>query len=93
MSKEQFDFTFTRLESALVKKFRTLLDLERKDTFSSDDFRLYGLDRHIEDKQHGIGGFFARLVHSKQIRIVGQVRSLLPQNNLRRINEYRWNEG
>ena len=92
MAKEQFDFSFTPLETALVTKFRTLLAVERKDTFSSDDFRMFGLDRHIEDTQHGIGGFFARLVHSKQIRIVGQIRSVLPQNNLRKINEYTWNQ-
>ena len=92
MAKEAFDFSFTPLESALVTKFRTLLALERKDTFSSDDFRMYGLDRHIEDTQHGIGGFFARLVHSQQIREVGWVRSVLPQNNLRKIREYAWNQ-
>jgi hypothetical protein len=92
LAQKEFDFSFTPLESALVRKFKTLLALERKDTFSSDDFRMYGLDRHIEDTQHGIGGFFARLVHAKKIREVGQTRSLLPQNNLRKIKVYTWND-
>lgn len=92
MTQKAFDFSFSKHEEALLTKFHTLLALERKDTFTSDDFRMFGLDRFIEDTQHGIGGFFARLVHSKQIREVGWVRSLLPQNNLRKIREYAWNQ-
>lgn len=92
MTEQTFNFHLSPLERQLLRKFKTLLWTEQKKTFTSDDFRQYGLDQHIEDKQHGIGGLFARAVHNKIIKRVGTKRSVLPKNNYRKIGEYEFVE-
>lgn len=90
--QKTFSFNLTPLEEAMLKRFRTLTKVDLLDTFTSDDFRLYGLDRHFENPQQDIGRFFAKLVHHKLIRVVGHKRSVLPKNNMREIKEYEWCE-
>lgn len=91
-TQKSFNFTLTPLEQALLKRFKTLTHFDRLDTFTSDDFRLYGLDRHFTNPQQDIGGFFAKLVHHKVVRALGHKRSILPKNNMREIKEYEWND-
>jgi hypothetical protein len=82
----------------LVKSFRTALKMDNKIQFSSDDFRMYQLDRFLNKDTHGsrtvhsIGGFFARLQHGKLARVVGQKRSVMPSNHFRFIKVYEWTE-
>jgi hypothetical protein len=83
-------FTLTPLEHAILKRFRTLTKVDLLDTFTSDDFRLYGLDKHFTNPQQDIGSFFAKLVHHHHIHAVGRKRSVLPKNNMREIKEYEW---
>ena len=88
-----FDMRLTRVDHDLVKSFRTLLRFDNKTQFSSDDFRLYGLDRFLNrDTIHSIGGFFARLQHAKLARVVGEKRSVMPSNHYRFIKVYEWTE-
>ena len=84
------DRMFTLKERELVKTFKTLCNIDGHTTFSSDTFRMYGLDRFIVDKAHGIGGFFAKLVANGLVVQVGWVRSCLPSNHGRMIRTYRW---
>jgi hypothetical protein len=84
------DKEFTDKEQDLVRSFRTLCKIDHLATFSSDTFRMYGLDRFITDKQHGIGGFFAKLSANKLVEKVGWMRSTLPTNHGRPIQTYRW---
>jgi hypothetical protein len=77
----------------LVKSFRSLLKLDAKTQFSSDDFRMYGLDRYLDrDTAHSVGGFFARLQHNKLAHVIGEKRSVMPTNHFRIIKVYEWTE-
>lgn len=73
----------------LYKKLWVLLSAQKKNTFSSDDFRAFGLDRFIEDTQHGIGSLFLRWQINKLIEPVGYVCSKMASNHGRRIKLYR----
>jgi hypothetical protein len=53
---------------------------------------MYGLDRFIGDKAHGIGGFFAKIVANDEVVQVGWERSALPSNHGRMVRKYRWKE-
>ena len=89
-----FDFSLTEKDRDLLRSFKRLLELDGKTEFSSDDFRMYGLDRFLKDKAHGIGGLFAKWKHQRQIVDTGKTkRSVLPSNNLRRISVYKWKDG
>lgn len=90
MSQQALKLTAT--DKDLVKTFRTLCKIDDHKQFSSDVFRMYNLDRFIRDKQHGIGGFFAKLVKAKLIRKVGWTRSKIASNNMRAIRLYEWEE-
>lgn len=90
MSKQALKLTPT--DKDLAKTFRTLCNIDNRTQFSSDTFRMYGLDRFIRDKQHGIGGFFAKLLKAKRIVRVGWTRSKIASNNMRSIRVYEWNE-
>ena len=95
MAKEQFDFSFSKHEEALLTKFKNLLKLEHKDTFSSDDFRQYGLHTMWPQKEWKwrVGSLFAKAVHHHRIVHTGEwIRSVLPKNNQRKIREYEWNQ-
>lgn len=92
MTEQTFNFSLNPLEEKLLRKFKTLLWVEQKKTFTSDDFRNYGLDKYMKDTQHSIGGLWARAVHNKIIRRVGTKPSVLPQNNFRKIGEYEFVE-
>ena len=91
------DKQFTDKEKDLVKSFKALCKIDQQgwnDRFSSDTFRMYGLDRFIADKAHGIGGFFAKIVANRLVEQVGWERSDLPSNHGRMVRVYRWkNEG
>jgi len=88
------DRTFTLKEKDMATTFRSLCNIDQHTTFSSDTFRMYGLDRFIVDRAHGIGGFFAKLVANGLVVQVGWVRSCLPSNHGRMIRTYGWvNEG
>lgn len=86
------DKTLTVKDNDMLRTFKTLTGLDRLLEFSSDDFRLYGLDRFIVDKAHGIGGFFAKLKANGLIVEVRWKRSSVPTNHGRRIPVWRWKE-
>lgn len=89
---QAFDFNLTEKDMDLIRTFKTLLKLDKKTEFSSDDFRAYQLDRFIWDKQHGIGSFFAKLSHNKITEHVGFTRSQISSNNGHTIRTYRWRD-
>ncbi len=89
-SLSQFDFRLTGEDEKNLKAFRTLLKMDSITEFSSDDFRRYGLDRFIRDKQHGIGGFFSKLVKNRIVEEVGFTRSTLASNHGRVVRIYVW---
>lgn len=76
----------------LIKTMKTLLAFEHTTTFSSDTFRRFGLDRYFPDKQHGLGGWFARLKVNKKAVEVGWIRSSYPSNHGRLIRLYKFVE-
>lgn len=87
-----FDFTLTPKDKDTIRTFRTLLKMDGREVFSSDDFRRYGLDRFIKDTQHGIGAFFAKLKKNKLVEHVGFTRSQLVSNHGHTIRTYRWRQ-
>lgn len=89
-TRQIFVTKLTKRDKILISKFKALLQVEGKTRFSSDDFRMYNLDRYLYDKKHGIGGFFARLVKNKIIRCVGRTPSIIESNNMREIKLYEW---
>lgn len=90
---DTFSFQLTAKDHDLLRSFRTLLKIDEKTEFTSDDFRMYGLDRFLVDKQHGIGGLFAKWKHAKRIKDTGATkRSVLPSNHMRRIAVYTMTE-
>ena len=80
----------TQRDHDLIKTLRTHCRQEGASTFSSDTFRMLGLDRFVDTK-HGIGGFFAKLVANKHATQVDWTRSVLPSNHGRKIRVYKWN--
>lgn len=81
----------TSTDRDLIKTFKTLLKIDGKHQFSSDDFRMYGLDRFLRgDTLHSIGGFFCKLLRNKLAVEVGRTRSKLPSNRQREIRVYEW---
>ncbi len=88
--QKEFTFKFTALEEAMLRRFRTLTKADYMTSFTSDDFRLYGLDRHFTNPQQDIGSFFAKLKHHGLVKVIGRKRSILPKNNMREIKEYEW---
>ena len=88
-----FDFAMSTKDQDLLRSFRTLLKVDGKTEFTSDDFRMYGLDRFLADKQHSIGGLFAKWKHHKHIEDTGATkRSVLPSNHMRRLSVYKMKE-
>lgn len=85
-----FDYMLTDKDERNLKAFRRLLELDHIEVFSCDDFRRYQLDRFIGDKQHGIGGFFAKLKKNGLVVEVGYIRSQVASNHGRMIRCYRW---
>jgi hypothetical protein len=47
MTASKLDFQLTPLEKQLIQKLRCHLTVEMKDKFTSDDFRMLGLDRFV----------------------------------------------
>ena len=87
------DSKLTAKEEDLLKTFRTLCQIDNRLTFSSDTFRMYGLDRFLNDTAHGIGGLFAMWKKLGYIEKVGMTRSQLKANHLREIKLYRFKDG
>jgi len=92
LPKETAKLTVT--DQDLIRTLKTLCRIDCLDTFSSDDFRMYGLDRYVRDKAHGIGGVFARWKVNGVIKETGKwKRSTLPSNHGRKIRVYQWSNG
>jgi hypothetical protein len=89
-SLSKFDFRLTSLDENNIKAFRTLLKMDGKVEFSSDDFRRYGLDRFIRDTQHGIGALFSKMKKNGLIEETGFTRSEIASNHSHTIRTYRW---
>jgi hypothetical protein len=90
LPKEQA--TLTEKDHDLLRTFSTLCKIDGLLEFTSDDFRMYGLDRFIADKAHGIGGLFAKWKVNGKIEETGVWRrSMLPSNHGRMNRVYRWN--
>jgi len=79
----------TERDHDLIKTLRTHCRHEGESTFTSDTFRMLGLDRFVDNK-HGIGGFFAKLLANKYAEQVDWTRSVLPSNHGRKIRVYKW---
>ncbi len=77
-------------EQNVLQTLKTLLTLERKSTFSSDDLRRFQLDRFFMDKQHGIGIFFFKLIKLGLVEKVGRTRSTFASNHMREIRVYKF---
>lgn len=90
LPKDQKELSTRDLD--LIKTMKTLLAFEHKSTFSSDTFRRFGFDRYFPDKQHGLGGWFARLKVNKKAVEVGWERSTFPSNHGRKICVYEFTE-
>ena len=91
MTLPTFDFTLNKTDQNLLKTLHTLLRIEEKQDFTSDDFRMYGLDRFLRDTQNGLGGLFAKWKHHKLIIDTGKRRrSQLTSNHLREIKVWRF---
>ena len=77
----------------LIRTFHTLTTtIDKLETFTSDHFRMYGLDNFLRgDPKHAIGGFFARMKKNKLTCQVGWERSLKRTNKLRTIRSWKWN--
>lgn len=86
------DTKLTPKEEDLLRTFRTLCRIDGRLTFSSDTFRMYGLDRFLNDSQHGIGGLFAIWKKLGFIEKVGMTRSQIKSNHLREIKLYRFTD-
>ena len=83
----------TPVDLDLIRTFKTLCRLDNLQTFTSDDFRMYGLDRYLKDKAHGIGGTFARWIVNGVIVETGLWRrSGLASNHGRKVRVYRWSQ-
>lgn len=83
--------TLTSKDSDLLRSFRALCTANKLSEFSSDDFRMYGLDRFTVDKAHELGGLFAKWKVNGIIEDTGKrKRSVLPQNHGREIKVYKW---
>lgn len=89
MQQLKFETKLNSKDWDLYEKLWVLLKAQKKNTFSSDDFRGFGLDRFIEDTQHGIGSLFLRWKINKLIEEIGFVHSTLDSNHGRRISLYR----
>ena len=83
-------FSFNRKEIDMIRTFHTLLKLDEKDTFTSDDFRMYGLDRYMKNPSKEIGMLFAKLKHNGYGETVGRTRSTKPSNNFREIKQWQF---
>lgn len=57
--------------------------------FSADTLFALGLDKLLDDTQHGAGGWFARMQHHGFIMPVGRKRSTRPSNHSRVIRTFR----
>jgi len=86
------DFVLSARDVDVLRTLRTNLKIEDRVTFSADDIFLFGLDRFFEDKVHGVGGWFAREQHHRQIEPVGTKRSTRPSNHMREIGVYAFAE-
>jgi len=84
------DSKLTAKEEDLLKTFKTLCEKDQRETFSSDTFRNYQLDKCLRDTMHGIGGLFAIWKKLGYIEQVGMTRSQLKKNNLREIKLYKF---
>jgi hypothetical protein len=83
----------TQQDQDFVRTLKTACQIDEVETFSSDTFRMLGLDRFLVDKEHGIGGVFARLKANGIIEEVGWTRSSFPSNHGRKIRVYKFLEG
>lgn len=78
-------------ERAVLTTLFCKLVVDNKLEFTSDDLRLYGLDKHLYgDPAHSIGLLFAKAKHYKQIEDTGRrKRSEILTNHARENKVYR----
>lgn len=77
-------------EYFLLRKFKTLLQDEGKQEWTSDDFRAYGLDRFFTRPDKHIGSLFHRLKVLGFMEPTGKWHcSALASNHGRKIQEWR----
>ena len=82
----------SNFETVLVQRFKQYTQLYGLATFTSDDFRMAGLDRFFVDRPHDLGELFRKLTLNNTITKVGRIPSILPKNNFREIKIYKWTE-
>jgi hypothetical protein len=64
-----------------------------KDKFTSDDFRLLGLDRFLLHPDKDVGILFWKMKENKIIEDTGErTASIIPSNHGREIKVYRWRQ-
>jgi len=86
----QFAEPLTPQEYFLLLKFRTLLNAEGKQTFTSDDFRAYGLDRFLTRPDKMIGSTFLHWKVLDFTEATGKwVCSKLASNHGRKVQEWK----
>ena len=81
----------TPCERAVLTTFFCKLVTDGKTEFTSDDLRLYGLDKHLYgDPSHAIGLLFAKAKHYKLVEDTGRrKRSEILTNHSRENKVYR----
>jgi hypothetical protein len=90
-AKKELDLKLTAREKDVWKTFCTLLKIDKHETFSSDTFRMYGLDRFFSSS-HSIGGLFSKQLQNHKIIETGRTRSTIPSNNHREIRIFKLTE-
>ena len=88
---QRFDWTLTQQDLDLTTEFMMYCDEHGLDDFTSDTFREAGLDRGMQDPAHEIGAYFAKLKANGVASPVSEVASVIPSNNERRVDVWRWN--
>jgi hypothetical protein len=66
------------------------LTADHKEYWTSDDFRGYGLDKLMDDPQHEIGAYFAKLKFHGFVVAAGEEASAIESNNRRKVDLMRW---
>ncbi len=84
-----WDWTLTPREQDVQRSFFVLLQLDKKATFTADDFYAYGLARYFSDPAHMVGAFFRKLAKLNLIEQCGHMHSTRESNNAREVKLWR----
>lgn len=89
MSRLNFRVDLSKVDRDLIRTIRTLLHVENRDTFTSDDFRNWQLDKSLGGHESNrIGAFFSRAVINNAFIEVGTTPSQIDSNHWRKIRVY-----